>query len=368
MEWQLSTSVWTMTCWVALPPARPCLVDTMKQIETLVLKRQSDIWDGEHTSPGCTWDRSMHGRSIKIAQPTIIFSSSSRVCRRNAKRIIQEESIQVDPRGIGIEFYENGPEFLTGSIDLEKGFPILPSESEKIHEKPDHGFVYDHPILEINHSHQVGSSKKTSRRTKPTINGGLVYAGQSSCTIGGFLTVDREVFGLTVAHAFEIEQVAMAEGRGRNIRDLLTFSITIDRLTVNIVVPYETSQLTVHHRTSGQIGTLHRKRLLPQVLEPGCGDMDWALCAIDRKKMRQSNNVILPNGNILCPRNIAQEDPTDMAVIINTGSTGVVNGCIVGDYSLVALPGSKLFQRMWIVVLERHVGKSSSIQTSKPHS
>ena len=137
---------------------------------------------------------------------------------------------------------------------------------------------------------------------------------------------------------------------------------------MNIVVPYETSQLTVHHRTSGQIGTLHRKRLLPQVLEPGCGDMDWALCAIDRKKMRQSNNVIPPNGNILCPRNIAQEDPTDMAVIINTGSTGVVNGCIVGDYSLVALPGSKLFQRMWIVVLERHVGKSSSIQTFKPHS
>lgn len=43
MEWQLSTSVWTMTCWVALPPARPCLVDTMKQIEILVLKRQSDI-------------------------------------------------------------------------------------------------------------------------------------------------------------------------------------------------------------------------------------------------------------------------------------------------------------------------------------
>ncbi len=137
---------------------------------------------------------------------------------------------------------------------------------------------------------------------------------------------------------------------------------------MNAVVQYEKSQSTVYHRTSGQIGTLHRKRLLPQVLEPGCGNMDWALCTIDRSKMRQSNDVILPNGNILCPRNIAQEDPADMTVIINTGSTGIVNGCIVGDYSLVALPGSKFFQRMWIVVLERHVGKSSSIQVSKPKS
>jgi hypothetical protein len=84
--------------------------------------------------------------------------------------------------------------------------------------------------------------------------------------------------------------------------------------------------------------------------------MDWALCAMDRNKMRLSNNLCLPNGNILCPMKIAQDDPTDMAVIIHTGPTGIVNGCIVGDYSLVALPGSKAFQRMWMVVFERHVG------------
>jgi hypothetical protein len=94
--------------------------------------------------------------------------------------------------------------------------------------------------------------------------------------------------------------------------------------------------------------------------------MDWALCTDDRNKIRLSNNVFLPNGNILCPRNIAQGDPTDMAVIIHTGPTGIVNGCIVGDYSLVALPGSKFFQRMWIVVLERNVRKFHAAKSLDP--
>lgn len=215
MEWQLSTSVWTMTCWVALPPAKPCLVDTMKQIEALVWKREADIWNGVHTSRGCTFDSSMHGRSIKVAQPTIIFGAPSKVCRRNAKRIIQEENIQVDPRGIGIEFYEKGPEFYTGTIDLERGLPTPISKSEK-HERPDQGFASSYPTLSTTNSHESGSSNRTSRVTKHTINGGLVHIGQLSCTMGGFLAIDGEVHGLTVAHAFEIEQIIVAEGRGKD--------------------------------------------------------------------------------------------------------------------------------------------------------
>lgn len=215
MEWQLSTSLWTMTCWIALPPARPCLIDTIEQIETLVLKRQSDIWDGEHTSPACTWDRSMHGRSIKVAQPTIIFSSSSRVCRRNAKRIIREENIEVDPRGIGIEFYENGPEFLAGSIDLEAGYPSIQlSQSKSRREKSVDDFVHDSPLQSTNHSHLERSSNRTSKRIKPVINAALVHVGQLSCTMGGLLAINGEVFGLTVTHAFEIGIEAIAETPG----------------------------------------------------------------------------------------------------------------------------------------------------------
>jgi hypothetical protein len=86
-----------------------------------------------------------------------------------------------------------------------------------------------------------------------------------------------------------------------------------------------------------------------------------ALCTIDRKKMHLSNTVFLPNGNTLCSRNVARKYPNDMAVLIHTGPTGIVNGCILGDYSLVALPGSKFFKRMWIVILDRPVRKFSQI-------
>ena len=122
--------------------------------------------------------------------------------------------------------------------------------------------------------------------------------------------------------------------------------------------PIKFSQSAIHHRVSGPVGTLHRKRLLSQISQPTSGNMDWALCVIDRDKMRLSNKMLLPNGNILCPRNVAQRDPTDMAVLIPTGLNGIINGCIIGDYSLVALPGSKFFQRMWIVILERNIRKS----------
>lgn len=132
--------------------------------------------------------------------------------------------------------------------------------------------------------------------------------------------------------------------------------------------PIESSQSAIHHRTSGLIGTLYRKRLLPQDSQPSSGNMDWALCTIDQNKMRLSNNLLFPNGKILYPRNIAQDDPMDQAVIIHTNPTGIINGCVIGDHSLVALPGSKFFQRMWIVVLERNVRKSSYSQISRSKS
>lgn len=128
-------------------------------------------------------------------------------------------------------------------------------------------------------------------------------------------------------------------------------------MTIGTEVPIESSHSTIHHRASGPVGSLYRKRILPQASQSGPGNMDWALCTFDRNKIRLSNQVLLPNGIILSPRNISQDDPTDMAVIVHTGSTGIVDGYIVGDYSLVALPGSRSFQRMWIVVLKRNVRK-----------
>jgi hypothetical protein len=215
MEWQLNTSLWTMTCWIALSPAQPCLRHTMDRIEILLLNRKSEVWGGDHTDRGCTLHPSMHGRSIKVAQPTIIISSSSKVCRRNAKTIIQDEKIKVDSRGIGIEFYEIGPVYLAGSIDLEAGYTSNQiSKSESAEEKLIHSSGQSSSLHSNSYIHQAESSNKTSKRGKTAINGALVYAGELSCTIGGLLAINGVIYGLTVAHAFEsnLETVPRSQG------------------------------------------------------------------------------------------------------------------------------------------------------------
>jgi len=200
MEWQIRTPLRIMSCWIAMPPAKPCLTNVVEQIETLVEKRMYDIWDGEQTSPGCAWDRSMHGRSINDAQPTVIFSSSSKVCRKNAKRIIQEENIQVDPRGIGIEYYETGPKFLGGPLNVQTHH--MPSVLNFSHSKKrSHASNRRFPS-------SSGNQQLESATYRPDIvmNGTAVDIGGCSCTIGGILWIENRAVALTVAHVFE-EQV-----------------------------------------------------------------------------------------------------------------------------------------------------------------
>jgi len=69
-------------------------------------------------------------------------------------------------------------------------------------------------------------------------------------------------------------------------------------------------------------------------------DYDWALCALHREQLDQTqmhltNNVHLPNGNILYPKRIYLDDPKDGDVWVNTGNSGVVKGFVMGDYSLL---------------------------------
>lgn len=194
-----------MTCWIAIPPARASLIAVITQIESLVEKRKCDIWEGEKTSPGCAWDRSMHGRSINDAQPTVIFSSTSRICRKNAKRIIQEENIQVDPRGIGIEYYETGPKFLAGNLDPptrhipSKDSLTLTENSSSLFSLP--GF----------RTSPGGQQLSWNSGSSFSITGLAVSIGQKSSTLGGVLSINNTLLALTVAHVFE-EQVEDSTG------------------------------------------------------------------------------------------------------------------------------------------------------------
>jgi hypothetical protein len=200
MEWQIKSPLRIMTCWVAMAPAKLCLMNVVKQIEALVEKRKYDIWDGEKTSPGCAWDRSMHGRSVNDAQPTVIFSSSSKICRKNAKRIIQEENIQVDPRGIGIEYYESGPKFLAGPLNLQNhhiSSVISFSHSEIDSPASEQSFPASSVTQEI---------ESISRTPGLVISGIEVDVRGWTCTIGGILLINNRAVALTVAHVFEEQE------------------------------------------------------------------------------------------------------------------------------------------------------------------
>jgi hypothetical protein len=118
----------------------------------------------------------------------------------------------------------------------------------------------------------------------------------------------------------------------------------------------------VNHKIAGQIATFYQKRILSKDQEQKSSDFDWALCELDPEKLQEkhvqiSNAVPLPDGSILYPQKFSRDDPTDSVVWVNTGHSGAVKGFVIGDYSLVALPGRRSFQRMWLVVLQRHVGR-----------
>ena len=91
MKWRIRDGPRRKKCWVALQPASIALGDAIEQIETSLAERNRDFFDGEITAPACSYDATMFGGSIDDAQPTVIFSSSSEICRRNAKNIIADK-------------------------------------------------------------------------------------------------------------------------------------------------------------------------------------------------------------------------------------------------------------------------------------
>lgn len=305
---------------MAESPAKICLRDTMKQIELLLEKRSQDFWNGETTAPGCTWDATMHGRSVSDAQPTIVLSPQSSIFRRNAKIIISDEDFLVHPRGVGLEYYRNGPEYFADDSQVNSA-PDAPLIGSFDHLLP--GNVRSSP----KESHLPQNSPKTTGNYLS--NGWSISVGSTICTLGGMVAINGSLFGLTVAHAFE-----------------------------NEIEVYGTSPYPAIYRTgSDQIGSLRHKRLIETFSLKGQKDLDWALCSLAGSQPHTLNGVKLPDGYTLYSKRIVENDLFNAPVWVNTGTTGVVKGYLMGDYSLVALPGNKMFQRMWMVILERHICK-----------
>ena len=201
MKWRIKDGPVRKKCWVALSPASIALSEAVEKIESVLIGRNRDVFNGEDTSPACSYDPTMFGRSVHDAQPTVIFSSSSEICRKNAKRILENEDILVDPRGVGLDYYCTGPQFFAGVMDINvatesntKGqLSANQSESSSMSSKPS----------------VTSASRKQQQPAllllKRPLNGELAMVGGSRCTIGGIIVVGDKIYGLTVAHVFETE-------------------------------------------------------------------------------------------------------------------------------------------------------------------
>jgi hypothetical protein len=161
------------SAWGANPPARAPLLEAMGRLADVIAERREDFWNGESTQPGWTLEYTMHGKTLDDAQPKVICSSTSSGCRRNAKRIILEEEILVDERGIGLEF-SSDPLILYGYMGLS---------SPGFHQ-----------------SHKIDRSLPGTCSIQSPVT---IEIGSKKCTGGGIVLLDGEPFLLSVAHMFE---------------------------------------------------------------------------------------------------------------------------------------------------------------------
>jgi hypothetical protein len=144
-------------------------IDNFFQIDT----NETSLALGQSVDPGFSFDRFMYGQDVDNAQPAIIFESKSEIIRGNARRMLNDAAIEVDARGIGLQFYEKGPVL---SASQETGDPL--AEKSGIPE---------------------GSSSKDISQYN---TGASVSIESTTCTMGGLISIDGKLFGLTVGHAF----------------------------------------------------------------------------------------------------------------------------------------------------------------------
>ena len=95
-----------------------------------------------------------------------------------------------------MEYYSIGPQFFTG---IEAGNSRTDAEGSK--SKLSHDPASSQHSIASTSSISPGLAVPCLKRS---INGGLVLVGSSSYTMGGIIAIDDQLFGLTVAHAFEI--------------------------------------------------------------------------------------------------------------------------------------------------------------------
>lgn len=279
----------------------------MLQLEELLELRSSEFWRGEPMSPGCVFDPFMYGRSVNCAQPAIIFSCLSKTVRRNAKSIIEYHDFKIDPRGIGIDYHSSSPGSFAGTASLQSSGVISLASSEG--------------------KQSLGKNLLGLGPSFLDLGGESIQIGSATCTLGGLIAIDGTLYYQTVAHVFEIED------------------------TESKNTPHPSPSPVIYGVGVERLGVLHRKRHKPNA---NTKDMDWAIFVPDRTR----GDMPLKKSSCVSkyPTTVIQ-DVSGSAEVLVRGRLGEERGMLLGDYSLVALPGTGKFQRMWAVMLERDIAQ-----------
>jgi hypothetical protein len=85
-------------------------------------------------------------------------------------------------------------------------------------------------------------------------------------------------------------------------------------------------------------------------------DLDWAVCIINPSTIPLTNQISLQDSPTPVQVTMAKNEPSDATVLVHYG-TGTIGGFILADYSLVALPGQRFAQKMWVIILDREISK-----------
>ncbi|KAI9866905.1 MAG: peptide-N4-(N-acetyl-beta- glucosaminyl)asparagine amidase [Pleopsidium flavum] len=371
-------------CWEAVGPVRDAFNEVSEKIRDLFQSQSDYLDEGEEDSPTFSYGIWMIGRDKAHATPTIVLGCKSASVRTRAKNILKGSGILSPFPGIALKKTVRTPEPLAAG-DASKSVALDTTSTI---------YAFGGPTEPCGTSIFLGSSdvqRSASRR---------------EATMGGIIAVDGLYYGLTVAHVFAsdfrppeglaqgdfLDLDSDSESDGESLAeitsegeypDLITSSwsyCTTNQVTreqgafllrrnsalfkVNIDAGVESSGASLHPTAKQTIIELGVPCILLQSNE-NCCLLDCALFEIDSGSLLNGNRISVPSptekeqGKLqeyLYPQKVARliEDGN---VLVATGRAGVIQGYISETPAFIRMPGSKTFQKMWPVNLQKPLGK-----------
>ena len=131
------------------------------------------------------------------------------------------------------------------------------------------------------------------------------------------------------------------------------------RTSIRGSVAFSEAEWAALHAPHGQQSG--RERIATLSSDDTVNDLDYECVAVDDVEYQKPNRILLPTSahespQFLFPRAIASkaEESTVWAV---TGTTGLVKGTIIKNPYYIRMNGSRTYQEMWAVKLDRDTSK-----------